>query len=166
LNARPLTNISTDADDPNPLTPNHFLIGWRSGKEFSGADPVNGKLFDEGDLYSKKSWRVAQRLADMFWSRWIKEYLPTLSRRSKWNIQRKSIKPGDIVIVADDQAPRNSWMKGRVVAVRPGKDGVVRVADVKTIDGTYRRPVVKLCPLDVKNPEKPGEESLEENTTG
>jgi hypothetical protein len=36
-----------------------------------------------------------------------------------------------------------------VVATYPGKDGAVRVVDIKTSKGVYRRPVVKLIPLDV-----------------
>eukprot|EP00117_Sycon_ciliatum_P010777 scpid92427/ scgid12535/ len=45
--------------------------------------------------------------------------------------------------------PRGSWIRGRVVATHPGKDGRVRVVDVKTQAGTYRRPVARLCKLDV-----------------
>ena len=39
------------------------------------------------------------------------------------------------------------WPLARVTAVFPGQDGLVRVAEVKTATGTYKRPVVKLSLL-------------------
>jgi len=47
--------------------------------------------------------------------------------------------------------PRGCWPKGRVTKTYPGTDGLVRVADVLTQWGTFRRPVSKLCVLDVNN---------------
>jgi hypothetical protein len=49
----------------------------------------------------------------------------------------------------DGDGPRNNWPLGRIIQTYPGKDGQVRVADVKTKTGTYRRPVIKLIKLDV-----------------
>ena len=56
---------------------------------------------------------------------------------------------GDVVIIVDDNAKRNEWMKGVVVDVHQGKDGAVRSAVVKTQHGLATRPVVKLAKLDV-----------------
>ena len=36
------------------------------------------------------------------------------------------------------------------MALYPGADGCIRVADVKTQSGTFRRPVTKICVLDVQ----------------
>lgn len=156
VNCRPLTHVSIDPDDPQPLTPNHFLIGWRNGNSvegFNGKSPVNHLAygeFNDDDAIGRSKWKKAQRLADYFWTRWVKEYLPTLARRTKWNKPSKPISVGDLVIIVDDQAPRNTWMQGRVVKVYPGKDGIVRVADVKTDERPtpYRRSVTKLCILE------------------
>jgi hypothetical protein len=63
--------------------------------------------------------------------------------------EKKPIEVGDVAILAEADGPRNSWPLGRVVAIYPGKDGAVRVVDIKTSKGVYRRPVVKLIPLDV-----------------
>lgn len=153
VNSRPLTEVSVDPDDPNSITPNHFLLGWSNGS--AGPVVLNQEIigsFHQGDLL-KKGWRAAQKLADMFWQRWIKEYLPTLTRRTKWLERKKPIQVDDIVIVVDDQAPRNQWEKGRIINVFPGKDGQVRAVDVKTSKGMYRRPAVKIAVLDVKRDE-------------
>lgn len=71
VNSRPLSHVSLDYKDKESLTPNHFLIGSSSGVTIPGA-------FNDGDFYSRKHFRQAQRFADMFWSRWMREYLPTL----------------------------------------------------------------------------------------
>ena len=63
------------------------------------------------------------------------------------------MKLGDLVIIVDEQFKRNSWLRGLIVAVHPGRDGIIRVADVKTQSGVYRRPVSKLCILDVTGSE-------------
>ncbi|KAG5876465.1 hypothetical protein JTB14_010154 [Gonioctena quinquepunctata] len=93
-------------------------------------------------------------LADFFWSRWAKEYLPKLTKRSKSTDDNEPIKEGDIVIIVDDKAARNSWTMGKIEKLFPGPDGRVRVADVKTRTSTYRRPVSKLCKMKLDDEEK------------
>jgi hypothetical protein len=80
----------------------------------------------------------------------MKEYLPTLTRRTKWHRNSKPLKIGDLVIIADGNLERNSWPKGIVTSTYAGKDDNIRVADVRTTTGTYRRPVAKLCVLDLE----------------
>lgn len=94
-----------------------------------------------------KQWK---RLADHFWSRWIREYLPTLTRRTKWFQKKEPLKIGDVVIVIDNALPRNSWPKGIIEEVNTSKDGQTRSATIRTNMGTYRRPTSKICVLDVK----------------
>ena len=143
VNGRPLTHVPLDAEDDECLTPNHFLIGTSSAALCPG-------VFNNADLCLRKQWRVAQALTEMFWRRWVKEYLPTLTRRTKWHQPCRQLAPGDVVVIADDKATRGVWPRGIVIAVHPGRDGTVRVADVKTTAGVYRRPVARLCYLDVR----------------
>ena len=77
LNSRHLTSCSADVDDLEALTPNHLL---RLNTEVS----FPPGLFDHKDLYSRRRWRQVQYLADLFWSRWRKEYLPSLQQRQIW----------------------------------------------------------------------------------
>ncbi len=48
----------------------------------------------------------------------------------------------DLLIIADEKAPRNSWLLGRIVKTFP-----VRKALVKTKSSTLLRPIHKLCLL-------------------
>ena len=79
--------------------------------------------------------RVGERFeTDLLWRRWVKEYLPTLTRRTKWFKQQLFLNVGDVVVIADPNAARGMWLRGKFEAVHPGKDGVVRVADVRVAE--------------------------------
>lgn len=52
-----------------------------------------------------------------------------------------------MVGIKDSQLPPTLWRLGRVIAVNPGKDGVVWVAKLLTRQGEILRPVVKLVVL-------------------
>ena len=98
-----------------------------------------------------RRWQLCQIVVNHFWKRWSQEYLVTLQKLSKWNKHSKNISIGDIVILIEDRMVPTQWPLARVSQVHPGKDGVVRVVDLKTSSGVYRRPVHKvanLLPLD------------------
>jgi transposase InsO family protein len=141
VNGRPLTTVSDDARDPEPLTPNHLLL-LRSGPTLPPG------RFDKDDLNSRKRWRQIQYMADIFWKRWVKEYLPTLQRRQRWLDHSRNFDIGDVVLVVDHNTPRNMWPLARVVKVYPGSDGCVRSVDIQTRTSTLRRPITKLCLLE------------------
>lgn len=102
----------------------------------------------------KGSWELIQIKLDSFWNRWIVEYLPIISRRSKWFSDVAPIKEGSLVVVANGKV-RNQWTRGRVCRTYPGKDGAVRLADVETTNGTLsRRAVCNLAILDVARQDK------------
>ena len=67
-----------------------------------------------------------QYLADLFWKRWVREYLPLLQERQKWNDNKKNLAVGDVVAIMDPSAPRGSWSLGRVLEVFPGSHSLVR----------------------------------------
>ncbi|XP_057677992.1 uncharacterized protein LOC130907200 [Corythoichthys intestinalis] len=120
VNSRPLsTEHLNDPSGPEPLTPNHILT-----MKSSIIAPPPGD-FTRDDLYLQKRWRRVQFLSNVFWTRWRKEYLLNLQRRSKWNKTRRNTKVDDIVLLQDD-CPRNQWRLARVVEVLQGTDGKVR----------------------------------------
>ena len=141
LNGRPLTHVSSDPQDEETLTPNHFLTG-RANINL----PID--VVTDRDLNSRKRWRHAQVMTNHFWKRWLREYLPSLTERRKWRRNVPNLVIGDLVLVVDENSPRGSWPLRRVTRVLPGDDGRVRAAEVRTKSGTYVRPVVKLCLLE------------------
>jgi len=143
VNSRPLTFVSLDSHDEEALTPNHFLMGCSSPCSYPGN-------FKKEDIVSKRKWRATQQLINHFWKRWVHEYLPMLTRRVKWLQSSNPIVEGSIVIIADPLLPRGCWPKGRVIKTYPGKDGEIRVVDVKTQFGVFKRPVTKICLLDLQ----------------
>ncbi|XP_055527205.1 uncharacterized protein LOC129719820 [Wyeomyia smithii] len=151
LNSRPLTDIPLDNDNEPPLTPNHFLLGSSNGSK----PPI---AFDDRSIVLKHSWRMAQLYADTFWKKWVDEYLPTLTRRTRWFQPVKPIAEGDLVLIADSNLPRNCWPRGRVVEAVKAKDGQVRRVTVQTTRGLLERPATKIAVLDVSAKEgKPHE---------
>lgn len=144
VNNRPLTHVSTSPEDDEALTPNHFLLGG------SGDVKICGNFTDR-DLKLRHQWRQAQRLADMFWERWIKEYLPNLQHRREPRGHGKQLQVDDLVLIVDSNLPRNTWPRGKIVKTFPGQDGIVRAVDVKTAGGILRRPTKKLVLLPVRD---------------
>ena len=138
LNDRPLTTSSEDPNDLEPLTPNHLLLQRKQPLLPPG-------LFNKDDCYTRRRWKQTQYLADLFWKRWVREYLPNLQERQKWNRVKQNLKPGDIVMILDDNAPRSSWLLGRVMSTTSDSKGLVRRVLVKTKSSTLERPVAKLC---------------------
>ena len=142
LNARPLTHVSVDPADPEPITPNHFLLD-RAAPHF----PPD--IFVEGQLALKKSWRAAQQLSEEVWRRWLREYDPRLMAREKWRQPTRPLSVGDIALIVDDNAPRGHWTLCRVIEPIAGKDSIIRQANVRTTNGKIlRRPVVKLIAME------------------
>ena len=149
INGRPLTKVSDDPKDLEPLTPNHLLLLRRD-------TPLPPGLFVKSDNLSRRRWRQVQYLTDIFWKRWKKEYLPLLQERQKWFRPRRNFAVGDTVIVADESTPRNVWPLGRIMEVFPDKQGYVRRVKILTKSGMLERPITKLCPLEsIDREEKP-----------
>ena len=146
MNSTPLFRAGVDSADGDVLTPYHFLIGRATPSYPTGSSP--------GDMDLRKRWHYAQRLADHFWQRWVREYLPTLAQRTKWHNPSRNAQIGDVVIIADNQHPRGLWPKGVIEQVYRGADDIVRSAEVRTVHGRLHRPIRKLIILPVTRHEE------------
>lgn len=148
INSRPLTHVPVDDESAEALTPNHFLLGASNGTK-----PLTTLVeFDGATL--RKNFCLSQVMANIFWKRWITDYLPDITKRTKWFCPTKPIAIGDIVIIVDQRLPRNCWPKGKVIATCPGKDLQIRSATVRTSNGVYERSTANLAVLDVRREEK------------
>ncbi|GFX14718.1 integrase catalytic domain-containing protein [Trichonephila clavipes] len=143
LNSRPLVPLSSDLDDLNVLTPSHFLIG-RSITSIVEPDLTN---LNENRL---DNWQKITKIIQLIWKRWSVDYLNSLQQRNKWHFEKKNAKIGDMVIIKEDNLPSCQWSLGRINNIYPGKDSKVRVVEVKTTRGIFKRPISKLCILPIE----------------
>lgn len=56
-----------------------------------------------------------------------------------------NLKVGDLVLLVERKQPWGQWITGRIKNGYPGTDNSMRVVDVETMDGVYRRVIHKLC---------------------
>ena len=138
INSRPLTIVSDDPNDLVPFTPNHLL----QQKQPTSLPPG---IFYPSDNYSRKQWRQIQYLTNIFWSRWMKEYLPLLQTRQKWFRTKRNLSVNDVVLVVDKTSPRGTWLLGRVIETFPDANNLIRSARVRTKHSVGLRPISKLC---------------------
>ncbi|XP_075167651.1 uncharacterized protein LOC142239762 [Haematobia irritans] len=154
LNSRPLTPMSSDPSDLTALTPGHFLIG----------EPLTTPIDSEADsrkISLLSRWELVSRLKFEFWKQWSKEYLQELQLRHKWKKSSPNLKPGNMVIIQEDNTPPLKWPLGRITNVFPGNDGIVRVAEVKTATGIFKRPIHRLALLPIENTASCVDEDIE-----
>ena len=140
VNGRPLTKLSDDIDDPSVLTPNPVLL-LREGP----ITPPEG--FSQGGI-RRRRWRQAQFLADVFWRRWVAQYLPELQQRQKWQKESPNVSVGDVVLVMNEKTPGFMWPLGFVLAVREGRDSLIPSVSIRTKSGELVRPVTKIVCLE------------------
>lgn len=147
INARPLIPVSNDPEDPFILSPSMLL------NQKVGVPPPPGDFTDK-DLLTKQ-WRQVQALANKFWNRWSREYLPTLQHVRKWTKSHQNLQEGDVVLLKDSQAARNNWPMAVITKTLPGGDGRVRKVELNTTNQghskTFFRPVSELVLLLAKD---------------
>ncbi|XP_053274597.1 uncharacterized protein LOC128436773 [Pleuronectes platessa] len=110
-------------------------------------EKVRRREVEECEAKRKLQDQEKKQQEERIWKRWIKEYLPQLQERQKWSNIRRNFTPGDIVIIVDDSAPRNSWLTGRIVETIMDKKGLVRQLRIKSKTGFLTRPITKVCLL-------------------
>jgi len=141
VNSRPLTKMSDDPKDDLPLTPSSFL-------SVEDGPTLSPGQFSAGDMYRRR-WRYTQYLADVFWRRYINEYLPELQRRQKWHNEKPNLKVGDLILIMHENVPRRLWPLGLVLECKEGRDGLVRSVRVKTKATELVRPISKIVSLEI-----------------
>ena len=150
LNSRPLSPLRDDDPDVLALTPQMLLSGFRTSMFPLHQHHSSIATQLQPNENPVKRFRYMQTLVKDFWNRWTSEYLSTLQKRTKGTRETVNIAVGDVVLIADDDKKPLSWPLGKVTAVHPGKDGIVRAATVETATGSFKRPVVKLRILPLK----------------
>lgn len=140
INSRPITKASMDPNDLEALTPNHLLL-------LKTSPILPPGVFHSTDMYTHRRWKQVQYMSDLFWKRWVKEYLLQQQERQRWIGVKRNLIVGDLVLIMDSSAPRNSWPMGRVIKTFPDRRGFVRQVRIKTQTSCLDRPITKLCLL-------------------
>lgn len=146
LNSRPLSPMSSHPQDLSSLTPGHFLVGEPM---YSIPEPD----YTEHPINRLTRFQEMKRSVQDFWKRWSRDYISELHQRFKWQRVRKEVKIGSLVLLKQDNVPPLEWNLGRVIGVSQGEDGHVRVVEVRTAKGTYRRAITEVCLLPIDEPE-------------
>ncbi|XP_074661993.1 uncharacterized protein LOC141914638 [Tubulanus polymorphus] len=156
INNRPLTYLSDDVTDPEPLTPSHLLHGRvmsnlpHLSDTDAISDPEYGVSINTQNL-QKRAQRVME-LFEHFRSRWTNEYVIALRERHlsmRNNGRTSEIRSGDVVLVHDDQKRRINWKLAIVTKLNYGNDGAVRSAEIRMGTTNTSRPINKLFPLEI-----------------
>ncbi|XP_067219119.1 uncharacterized protein [Chanodichthys erythropterus] len=140
LNSKPLGYVSSDIADPDPITPNLLLMGRRDAS-------LPQAVYGPSNLLGRRRYRHSQVIADHFWTQFLRNYLPSLQLRQKWQDITSNLAADQVVLIADSQLPRAQWPVGKVTRVLPSDDGAIRAAEVDIKGNTYVRPVAKLIVL-------------------
>ena len=143
LNNRPLGYQEDDIQMPT-LTPNAL--------QFVGTTHLpEPEHYHESDPDLRKRAKYLKKCKDHMWSRWTKEYVRTLRERHnlKHNVKPFSLAVGDVIIIYGEERNRGKWPLGIVQELYPGRDGVIRAAKIKTVNGHLDRPVHLLYPLEL-----------------
>ena len=142
LNSCPLTQLSSDPLDLDPLTPGHLLI---TCPLFA----IPELDFPPNSPNPSSSWRLIEKMHSDFWYIWCSEYLHLLQSSSKWLHTNLDIAPGQLVLIVDELTPSAKWPMARVINTSKGSDGHVRSVQLRTTRGETTSLRVKLCPLPV-----------------
>ena len=106
LNSRPLTPVSNDPDSV-PLTPNLILL-LRGNPSVSIVD-------DPDESWPRLCYKRASYLADVFWKRYLREYVPLLQIRQKNLVPQRNLVEGDIVLMTGEGYAQGFWPLARVI---------------------------------------------------
>ena len=156
LNDCPLTFVSSELGDPEPLTPAHLLYGRRITclpHQDINIDELQDTTYGEASQLRKKARLQTAVLQEVtlidFKKRWHHEYLNSLQEHHKASGEnQQTVQKGDVVIIHDDTS-RATWKMAVVDELLVGKDKLVRAANICTSTGITSRPITKLYPIEV-----------------
>ena len=126
LNTTGILHANMKADD---FTSEISLIETRMGSS-KARTATSCKI--EPCIGPAASWEVMMRQES--YGKWIEE-------------EFRQLEVNDLVWIVDENVKRAHYKMGRVLEVYHGSNGRVRSALVKTEDGKFKRPVVKLAPM-------------------
>ena len=139
VNSRPISYVYDSVHEGQAITPSLLICG----KDLTQLPPdmFKHKFARKYPQVCRERLKYLEQLKTYFWTRWTREYLAELSdihARARKGQPVREPKIDDIVLVKEGSAtvkvPRHRWRIGRIAAVYPGRDGVVRSVDVAMVN--------------------------------
>lgn len=90
------------------------------------------------------------KLLNDFWKRWASDYLLSLRESHNCMVDKRGMswpRARDVSFIHDD-SPQSKWKLGKIISLHKGRDGISRVAELKTSSGITTCPIVRLYPLE------------------
>lgn len=126
VNHQPLTYLSEDVEDLQPLTLSLFI------QEVKDSSVPDLEVLDSTSL--NKHYHYRQKLKVDLRNRFRTEYLGQLKHYS--NIKNLTdFHVDQIILIGSDNSKRIDWKLARIIELYPGKDGNIRAARLKTMNG-------------------------------
>ena len=124
------------------LTPNLMIRGRKNALLDEEVHTLDGK-----DL--RKRAKYLEKCKNNIWKRWSDTYLKSLRERHNMKHLGKenAVKEGDVVLIKGDERNRGKWNVGIVAQLVEGRDGVIRVAKLRTKKTEIERAIQLLYPL-------------------
>ncbi|XP_069193688.1 uncharacterized protein [Procambarus clarkii] len=151
VNNRPLTYLTEDFSQREPLSPSHLIHGGLLSPLISlgDEDPADPVCVKASDLV--ESYRHLSRVIEKWNEVWTREYLTALREyhygaASPYN--KVQLKPGDLVLV-DSDGPRSGWPIGKIVDIHLDRHGILRIVKVQCRGTTTLKTLEKLVPKEL-----------------
>ena len=92
--------LTANSDDPHDLQaityPSHFVM-------HRNTIAYPPRFICRTDQFHQRRWRQVQFLADLFWKRWLRQYLPSFQVREKGRTALLNLKPNAPVLLLVDE---------------------------------------------------------------
>ncbi|VDP60947.1 unnamed protein product [Heligmosomoides polygyrus] len=135
------------------------FVGRPTNTTFTVPNPPLPSQID--DIYDASHnlsqwYKESLSVLDHFWELWHSDCLAALRERHQARTKQPrsaALAPqlGDVVLIADEKSPRGQWNYGMIVSLISGKDGAIRVAEVRTASGKrLTRSISHLYPLEIR----------------
>ncbi|CAO4379232.1 unnamed protein product [Caenorhabditis nigoni] len=163
INSRPLTTVEDDINSGNALRPMDFINPemkivlpienlMELKEDYRPSAELNALETKMGTIEALKSSMEASSKA---WKKWQSKYLAELREHHKSRMDNKRGSPklpreGQIVLLCDENQPRNTWKLARITEVIISSDQVIRDVHLITDTGrTLNRSINQIVPLEI-----------------
>lgn len=159
VNSRPITYVSSELNDLEPLTPNKILKVHTNPRlqmveDPDDTDPLWQQQHNETHDQLNEIINRQEKMIDKYRKMWYSQYLLSLRETTRDVFQTvwfDKIAVGDVVLIDTKDRPRIYWQMGRVIQLIHGPDGLVRQVMVKTSGGVGRYSLRLLHPLEIQS---------------